>query len=203
MIGRLTGRLVEEADLGVLIIDVGGVGYEVNAPLGTGGRVTHDATGAVTLYVHTHVREDALSLFAFATPYERDTFRTLIGIANVGPKLALGVLGAVTVDELAAIVARGDSGKLTTIPGVGKKTAERLVLELKGKLVASPTHVEPSGPKATPLAGKAEVVVSTLTRMGFRPTEAERAVAELAHVRNLEEVPLGELVREALSVLSK
>jgi Holliday junction DNA helicase RuvA len=203
LIGRLVGRVVDD-DEGTLLIDVHGVGYEVVAPLGTRGRLTPDEDGAVTLFVHTHVREDALSLFGFATSHERTAFRVLIGISNVGPKLALAVLGFVAVDELGSLVARGDVGKLTTIPGVGKKTAERLVLELKGKLPSAPAPAPTVGPANTiSTGGKAELLLGALVRMGYRPNEAERAVAALAQVRPLDEAALGELVREALALLAR
>jgi len=203
LIGRLTGRILEETDDGTVVVDVSGVGYEVTAPLGTRGRLGPDPAAHVTLFIHTHVREDAISLFGFATEYERTAFKTLIGIANVGPKLALSVLGAIAVNELAIAVTRGETAKLTAIPGVGKKTAERLILELKGKL-APTTSVGPlAASAAAPQGGKADVVLSTLTRMGFRPSEAERAVATLAQARPLEDVPLGDLVREALAILSR
>jgi Holliday junction DNA helicase RuvA len=203
LIGRLVGRVVDDDD-GNLLVDVQGVGYEVVAPLGTRGRLAPDANGAVTLFVHTHVREDALSLFGFATSHERTAFRVLIGISNVGPKLALAVLGFVAVDELGSLVARGDVGKLTTIPGVGKKTAERLVLELKGKLPSTPAPTPSVGPaNTTTTGGKSELLLGALVRMGYRPAEAERAVAALAQVRSLDEAALGELVREALALLAR
>ena len=188
------------------MIDGGGVGYEVTAPLGTRGRVRTDGAGAATLYVHTHVREDALQLFAFASLEERDAFRTIISISNVGPKLGVAILGAVAVGELAQLVTRGEVAKLTTIPGVGKKTAERLVLELKGKLSVSPVVASPADrPLAASAAQgtKAELLASALTRLGYRPAEAERAVAALSQARPLDDVPIGELVREALAVLSR
>ena len=203
MIGRLVGHVVDDDD-GTLLVDVRGVGYEVVAPLGTRGRLAADADGAVTLFVHTHVREDALSLFGFATSHERTAFRVLIGISNVGPKLALAVLGFVAVDELGSLVARGDVGKLTTIPGVGKKTAERLVLELKGKLPSTPAPIPSVGAaNTTTTGGKSELLLGALVRMGYRPAEAERAVAALAQVRSLDEAALGELVREALALLAR
>ena len=203
MIGRLTGTVVGEGEGGVLVVDVQGVGYEVFAPLGTRGRA--GAEGApVTLFVHTHVREDAFSLFAFANEIERDAFRTLISIANVGPKLALAVLSAISLGDLAQAVARGEVQKLVAIPGVGKKTAERLVLELRGKL---PIESQASG-RATasmPIASgsRSELVVGALTRLGYRPAEAERVVSALGATRDLEATPLDELVREALALLSK
>jgi Holliday junction DNA helicase RuvA len=203
LIGRLTGRVVEDAE-GSLVVDVNGVGYELTAPLGTQGRLGSDAAGLVTFHVHTHVREDALQLFGFASAEEREAFRTIIGIANVGPKLAISILGAVATHDLAQIVARGEVAKLTTIPGVGKKTAERLVLELKGKLSVRPaTHPDrPHAPMAVE-GSRAEMVLGALTRMGFRPAEADRAVTALAQGRNLDDAPIGDLVREALAILSR
>ncbi|NUP08282.1 MAG: Holliday junction branch migration protein RuvA [Polyangiaceae bacterium] len=206
MIGRLSGRIVDEASDGDLIVDVNGVGYEVTAPLGTRGRLAADGTETVTFYIHTHVREDALQLFGFASLEEREAFRTIISIANVGPKLGIAILGAANVHDLAQMVARGETAKLTTIPGVGKKTAERLVLELKGKLaVLGPAPARPDRtPAVAPAQGtKAEMLSSALTRLGYRPIEADRAVAALTQGRSIDDVPIGELVREALAVLSR
>ncbi len=203
MIGRLCGKLCYEEGT-VAVIDVGGVGYEVTMPLGTTGRLVADANGAVTVWVHTNVREDALDLFAFASAAERTAFRVVIGVPNVGPKLAMSILGSVSVHELAMLVLRGDTAKLTAIPGVGKKTAERLVLELKGKLdPGQAAQVESM--RATPASGsKAELLTSALTRMGYKPSEADRALAALLQSgRDLESPPLGDLVREALAVLSR
>jgi Holliday junction DNA helicase RuvA len=202
LITRLVGKVIDDDD--GLVVDVRGVGYEVTAPLGTRGRLTPDANGDCTVYVHTHVREDAISLFGFASLHERAAFRVLIGISNVGPKLALSVLGAIAVDELAVVVERGELGKLVAIPGVGKRTAERLVLELKGKLprVGAPTAPLPV---AAPGAGsaKSELLLGALTRMGYKPGEAERAVVALGQSRSLDESPLGDLVREALALLAR
>lgn len=206
MIGRLVGTIVDDSEGGVLIVDVVGVGYEVSAPLGTRGRAGADANGATTLHIHTHVREDVFTLFGFASPSEREAFRIIIGVSNVGPKLGLSILSALTVDELAMCVARGDTGKLQSIPGVGKKTAERLVLELKGKIAVVPgTKTQgtqaPVGPR--PTSSQAELLLGALTRMGYRPAEAERAVATVSAGKPLDDIPLSELVREALGALSK
>ncbi len=203
MISRLTGRVIEE-DGGGLTVDVGGVGYEVTVPLGTLGRLGRTAASDVlTLFIHTHVREDAFLLFGFSSSSEREVFRTLIGISNVGPKLALSVLSAVTVDELAQAVGRQELGKLVAIPGVGKKTAERLVLELKGKLEITPGRAVPGPVGPPPSTPAAEQLVATLTRMGFRPAEAERAVTTLSQTRDLTQLPMAELLRDALAVLSR
>lgn len=204
MIGRLVGRIVED-DGAVVLLDVAGVGYEVTMPLGTRGRLTADPSGAVTVWIHTHVREDTFDLFGFASATEKIAFRTIIGVPNVGPKLALGILGSVSVQDLATLVGRGDTGKLTQIPGVGKKTAERLVLELKGKLDPGPAAgLAPSGPVAGPPGSKVDLLTSALTRMGYKPSEADRAVSTLVQAgRDLEQAQVGDLVREALAVLSR
>lgn len=201
MIGRLTGRIVDDGADGMLVVDVGGVGYEVMVPLGTVGRLAAEA-GVITLFVHTHVREDALLLYGFATLEDRAAFRLLTGISAIGPKIAMSILGALTVADLAAAVTRGETTRLTKIPGVGKKTAERIALELKDKLIASkvagalPNAASPPAPTA-----KTELVHGALTRMGFRQAEAERAIASLGS--RVESAPIGELVRDALAVLSR
>ncbi len=207
MIGRLVGQVVEETADGAVVLDVRGVGYEVTVPLGAVGRAPPDAEGAVTLFVHTHVREDAFLLYGFASREERAVFRQLIGIPNIGPKIALSILGALSIADLAAAVARGETARLTTVPGVGKKTAERICLELKDKLLAhvpvtaaAPRPAAPGSAGALPSRGKAELLHGALTRMGFRPAEADRAVTSLGG--RVEEAPLAELVREALAVLS-
>lgn len=206
MIGRLTGRVVEEGDDGTVVLDVGGVGYEVTVPLGTVGRARGLAaaagTDAITLFVHTHVREDALLLYGFATREDRAAFRVLIGVSSIGPKIAVGILSALTAGDLAAVIARRETARLTAIPGVGKKTAERLVLELKDKLVALPSvPPSPAAPAPAVTGSKQDLLHSALTRMGYRPAEAERAVAALG--ARIESAPLGDLVREALALLSR
>lgn len=201
MIGRLAGRIVDDGADGMLVVDVGGVGYEVMVPLGTVGRLVADE-GVVTLSVHTHVREDALLLYGFATLDDRAAFRLLTGISAIGPKIAMSILGALSIADLAVAVTRGETARLTKIPGVGKKTAERICLELKDKLIASkvaPATTNAAAPTAN--AGKAELVHGALTRMGFRPAEAERAIASLGS--RVDSAPIGELVRDALAVLSK
>src|SRR6202044_200801 len=134
MIGRLTGKVIAQEADGGIVLDVNGVGYELAAPLGTLGRSRADEAGRVTLWIHTHVREDALALFGFADEGERAAFRALLAVSNVGPKIAIAVLGALPAAELARAVARQDLTALKGITGVGKKIAERLLLELRDKL---------------------------------------------------------------------
>lgn len=184
---------------GSCIVDVGGVGYEVFVPLGALGGLPAPPE-EVTLHVHTHVREDALSLFGFARGEDRTAFRTLLGISNVGPKLALAILGGMDARELATAVASQDKVRFTAIPGVGKRTAERLLLELKDKLgfvtlaAAAPrrTGASAAAPETGPLARVAALLVST----GFKPQEANRAVAAIAD--DAEELSVEQLLAKAL-----
>ena len=204
MIGRLTGRVVAQEPEGAIVVDVGGVGYELYAPLGAAGRAAVDDGGRSTFYVHTHAREDALTLFGFATEADRGAFRTLIGVSNVGPKTALAVLSALPADDLASVIAAKDLAKLTGIPGIGKKTAERLVLELRDRLArpATSTNAAPGAPtRDADVAHPRELLVGALTRMGYRPAEAERAAVALAPRIGTD--ALADLVREALAILAK
>ena len=206
MIGRLTGKVTQEDD-GNVVIDVNGVGYELVVPLGTIGRAPVDADGRSTLYVHTHVREDIFSLFGFASEADRVAFRTLIGVSSVGPKTAIAVLSALPAPDLGQAIARKELGKLTSITGIGKKTAERLLLELKDKVAI----LEAAGPRGTAAANAAPVSLApsstgdllarALVNMGYRQGEADRAVEQLGG--KLGEMPLPELLKEALAVLSK
>lgn len=196
MIGLLTGRIVDDDVEGRVVLDVGGVGYEVLVPLGTLGR-TGPRSGPVTLHVHTHVREDALVLFGFSSAVEKSVFRLLIDVPNVGPGLALRVLGAVTVAELQRAVDAGDVGALVRVKGIGKKTAELLVLQLQERLPR--VAVPPGSEVASSTASKAARLVGALTNMGYRPAEAERAVASLGDA--LDE-PLSDLLKRALASLA-
>lgn len=203
MIGRLTGTLSEEDD-GSLLVDVNGVGYEVVAPLGTRGRAKTDDAGRATLLVHTHVREDVLQLFGFATESDRFAFRTLIAVSSVGPKTAVGILSALPAHDLARAIARKELSTLTAVSGVGKKTAERLLLELKDKLPLGPdTDVAPLAPAAPARVASAQgdLLAGALVKMGYKQGEADRAVALLG--ARVTEADLPTLLREALAVLAK
>lgn len=203
MIGRLIGTVVAEDGDGTLLLDVGGVGYEVMAPLGTLGRAHADGD-RVTLHVHTHVREDALALYGFATIEDKGAFRTLIGLPNVGPKIALAVLSAMPADELARAVAREDRARLNAIAGVGKKTVERLLVELKDKLHAPATSTPAQGRAAgavVAVPSKAEQLASALAHLGFRPAQVERAMDALRP--KLDDEPLPDLIRQALALLAR
>jgi Holliday junction DNA helicase RuvA len=205
MIGRLTGKVIAQEADGSIVIDAGGVGYELAAPLGTLGRARPDETGRVTVWVHTHVREDALALFGFADEGERLAFRALLGVSNVGPKIAVAVLGALPAAELARAIARKDLSALTSVSGIGKKIAERLLLELRDKLPLSPLPTAaPAGaglPAPRTAGDDEDRLRTTLMNMGFRPAEADRVVATIGD--RIHAAPMPELLREALALLAK
>jgi holliday junction DNA helicase RuvA len=202
MIGRLTGLPLEDEE-GALVVDVSGVGYELLVPIGTVGRSKREVDGRATFHVHTHVREDQITLFGFASPSERLAFRTLIAIANVGPKTALAVLSALPAAELARAIAAKDVKRLTDVPGIGKKTAERLVLELRDKLPILSSEPVAASPAKGPARASTprDALLSALVNMGYRAVEADRAVASLEG--RLDGTPMAELVREALVLLAK
>jgi Holliday junction DNA helicase RuvA len=171
VIARLKGTLVEKSPSRI-VVDVGGVGYDVQVPLSTFYGLG-DAGTPVALRVHTHVREDAIALFGFATPLEQDLFERLIAISGIGPKLALAVLSGIDPADLVRAVRAQDVARLTRIPGVGKKTAERIGLELKDRL---PQAV---GPADAAAPGEDDVradLLSALTNLGYNRSVAEKAI---------------------------
>lgn len=182
MIAFLRGTLGDKQP-NRLIVDVGGVGYDVAVPLST--FYTLGAVGtAVALHVHTHVREDILALYGFASAIELQIFERLIGISGIGPKLALAVLSGIEVADLVRAVQQGDVVRLTAIPGVGKKTAERIGLELKGKLPAQlAAEVAAAQAAAGDAGGLRGDLLSALLNLGYHRPAAEKAVdAALARV---------------------
>lgn len=204
MIARLLGHVLEESD-GGLVVDVGGVGYEVTAPLGSVGRAKREADGRALFFIHTHVREDAFTLFGFADDTDREAFRALISVSSIGPKTAIGILSALPTAELASAIANKELSRLTSVSGVGKKTAERLVLELRDKLSVTASALGASGtaPVSTKAAksGTGGLLAGALVKMGYRAVEADRAVEQLGDRVNAE--PLDVLLREALKTLAK
>lgn len=172
MIGRLHGKLLEKNPPQILI-DVSGVGYEVDVPMSTFCNLP-EVGGELTLHTHFVVREDAELLYGFATLAERAVFRALIKISGVGPKIALALLSGITVDQLKDAVDRGETGLLTKVPGIGKKTAERLVLELKGKLAGTGATTA-----AVPTSGARADVAAALIALGYSEREAAAATKKL------------------------
>jgi Holliday junction DNA helicase RuvA len=191
VIARLTGTLVEKTPSRI-IVAVGGVGYDVLVPLSTFYGLG-EAGADVTLRVHTHVREDVIALFGFSTRLEQDLFERLIAISGIGPKLALAVLSGIDPGDLVRAIRTQDVARLTRIPGVGKKTAERIGLELKDRL---PQAVAPDEPAA---AGDGELrgdLLSALTNLGYKGAVAEKAVD--AAVKQAPDAPFEQLLREIL-----
>jgi holliday junction DNA helicase RuvA len=171
VIAFLRGRIFEKHP-NRIVVDVDGVGYDVSVPLSTFYGLG-DAGSAITLRIHTHVREDALALYGFSTRLEQDLFERLIGVSGIGPKLALAVLSGIEPPDLTRAIERGDIARLTAIPGVGKKTAERIVLELRDRLPVS-AITEPVG-DASGLALRDDLL-SALINLGYHRPLAERAV---------------------------
>jgi Holliday junction DNA helicase RuvA len=196
VIARLTGTLLEARPEAV-VIDVGGVGYAVSIPLGTFAALP-PAGGRAQLFVHTHVREDALSLFGFATAEERALFEKLLSVSGIGPKVALAILSGLPIAELVAAIAAQDARRLSTIPGIGKKLAERLALELKDKVTA--VGVTAAG-TARPRGGIGADAVSALVNLGYKPAQAEAAVAEAT--QSAPDLELSALLSAALRALSR
>lgn len=180
MIGRLRGELAAKQPPW-LLVDVAGVGYEVEAPMSTIFNLP-DAGKPVTLYTHLAVREDAQQLFGFATLGERDLFRVLIRINGVGGKLALAILSTLSSTEFSRVVEEGDVTALTRVPGVGKKTAERLVVEMRGRTEAllAGTGAGAAEAKASAPAGPESDAIGALIALGYKPAEAQRMVKAVA-----------------------
>ncbi|HTY40549.1 MAG TPA: Holliday junction branch migration protein RuvA [Thermoanaerobaculia bacterium] len=194
MIGRLTGRLAAKAPDQVLL-DVGGVGYLVHIPLSTFYELP-DAESPASLFIHTHVREDSLALYGFLTERERTLFLLLNAVTGIGPRVALTVLSGIPPTELVAALRSQDVRRLVAVPGVGKKTAERMVLELADKVARLPGET----PAKAPAAVAADDVVSALVNLGYRRSEAERAVDATARTGGVRE--FGEFLKEALRRLT-
>jgi Holliday junction DNA helicase RuvA len=191
MIGRLTGVIAEKSPPQVLI-DVNGVGYELDVPMSTFYNLPGLGERA-TLLTHFVVREDAQQLFGFLTSGERSTFRLLVKISGVGPRTALAILSGLSVTELADAVSRQESGRLVKVPGIGKKTAERLLLELKGKLGAD------LGLPAASIATDAQSdIVQALLALGYNEREAAAALKALPP-----EVAVSDGIKLALKALNR
>lgn len=179
MIAHITGKLIHKQP-NAIIVDVGGVGYELTVPLSTFYDLGEAGT-EVSLRVHTHVREDALQLFGFRTDREKKLFLLLVSVSGIGPKLAITVLSGLSAEELVQAIRAGNLAKLVGIPGVGKKTAERMLLELKDKAAAilPPGLEEPSGTIAQTGDAMREDVISALVNLGYQKALAEKAVGAI------------------------
>jgi Holliday junction DNA helicase RuvA len=204
MIDYVKGTLAEKS-LAAVTVDAAGVGYFVEIPLST-----YEALPKVgeplKLFTHHHVREDSQKLFGFATKEERELFRQLIGISQIGPKVALSVLSKVTVRELARAVATGDPSRLKSVPGVGAKTAERLVMELKGKLKGIEgvpgTGAGAAGPGAGPQAGGPQrEAYEALLSLGYSDKQVARALDRVAETVDSDTAGVEEWIKKALQTI--
>ncbi len=198
MIALLTGKLKRKAT-DHLIIDVSGVGYQVQTPLSTYYNLP-DAGEEVTLHIHTHVREDCLSLFGFLAEKEKDLFLLLMGVSGIGPKLALAVLSSLSVEDISYAIETADDSKLCAIPGIGRKTAARLVLELKDKMKRL-SFAGSQDNRATAKTEPIEDAVSALVNLGYKKTLAEEALQSILHQRP--GLTVEALIREGLSALTR
>ncbi len=197
MIAYLTGKLIQKSPVSA-VVDVQGVGYEAFIPL-TAFYDLPECGAAVSLHIHTHLREDSLKLFGFVKAADKQMFELLIRVSKVGPKLALAILSGMTARDLTQAVFSNDISTLNAIPGVGRKTAERLALELKDKL--SELNLEPAAADgAAPSGGLRDDAVSALVNLGYKKAQAEQALKKVW--RDEPKPSLEELIRESLNRLS-
>jgi holliday junction DNA helicase RuvA len=203
MIGFLSGKILEK-DANTLIVDVGGVGYEVTIPLSTFYELG-EVGSHVSLRIFTHVREDALQLFGFRTARERDLFLKLISVQGIGARLGIAVLSGMSADEIVTAIRTDNLARLTSIPGVGRKTAERMVVELRDKIAELSVGAAAGSASATGTASGTDAVfddaLSALINLGYQRNAAEKALQEAA--KNGTEMSVQKLLRSALQRLAK
>ena len=199
MIALLTGKLAYKSPE-FIILDVNGVGYQVHIPFSTYYTLPAEG-GAVSLQIHTSVKEDAINLYGFRTQQEKELFQLLIGVSGVGPKLATGILSNSEPSELADSLVNGNLARLSAIPGIGKKTAERLVLELKEKMKKLGLAQPQTGGATAP--AKQEIrddVLSALINLGYKEAVVQKALAELKVTDN---TTVEVVLKQALKILMK
>ena len=192
MIGRITGTLLEKVPPAVCV-DVGGVGYEIDVPMSTLYELP-EIGARVTLHTHLAVREDAHTLYGFSTANERATFRTLIKVSGIGARTALAILSGLTVDELVSAIAEQETGRLLRVPGIGKKTAERLLLELRDKLGS---HATAGTTGATPKSAQSDIL-DALMALGYSSAESQKALKALP-----KDIDTTDGIRQALKSLAR
>ena len=199
MIGFLRGTVLEKAPER-LLVDVHGVGYELRVPLSTFYQVGEPGA-PVALHVHTHVREDALQLFGFLTVLEQQVFERLIGVSGIGPKLAIAVLSGIEPADCVGAVERRDVARLTRVPGVGKKTAERIVLELRDRLAKLTMPAAGAGSEASASNRLRDDLLSALVNLGYHRVAADKALD--AVLSAAPDAPFEQALRAALRELMK
>jgi Holliday junction DNA helicase RuvA len=197
VIAQISGTLAHKVP-GEVIVDVGGVGYQVFIPLNVFYRLP-EIGARVTLYIHTHLREDALQLFGFQEATEKQVFLLLNSVAGIGPKLAVNILSGIPADELAQAIKEGDQLRLVSIPGVGKKLAERMIVELRDKFATFQAQVTET-PVASNGSQLMQDAVSALVNLGYRKAEVEKSVRDTVQAGN---TTLEEVIKEALRRISR
>ena len=200
MIAYLSGKLLEKQP-NQIIVDVSGVGYEVTIPLSTFYELG-EVGNPVQLNIYTHVREDALALFGFKSLREKQLFEYLTSVSGIGPKLGITILSGMNVAELVPAIRQNNLARLTSIPGVGKKTAERLVVELRDKLGKLDIAPAETAPGLSPFSQQHEDVLSALINLGYQKAIAERAVQK-ASADQGQDLSFEALMRKSLQLLAK
>jgi Holliday junction DNA helicase RuvA len=193
MIGFIKGNIIS-AKPTQLLIDVNGVGYLCNIPISTFEKISDHKS--VSLFIHTHVKEDSITLFGFHTESEKMMFELLISITGIGPKIALSILSGIQIDDLKNAILNADSSRISAVPGIGKKTSERLILELRNKV----DQVKDEGGSDIPFSMKNEAVLA-LSTLGYNNKVAEKVVREI--LLSDPNAPLEELIKRSLSLLNK
>jgi holliday junction DNA helicase RuvA len=174
MIAFITGRLAAKTPTEI-VVETGGIGYQISVPLSTSGAIGSPGE-QVRILTHLHVREDAMQLYGFATDQERELFRLLISVSGIGPRLAQGILSGISAAELQSAILSGNLPALTAIPGIGRKTAERMVLELRGKVGAVEAEAPASAPATSmQLKNRSEALVALMS-LGYTRASAEKAL---------------------------
>jgi Holliday junction DNA helicase RuvA len=199
MIAHLTGKLLEK-HANTAIVDVGGVGYEVSIPLSTFYELGEEGSD-VSLRIYTHVREDAIQLFGFKTIRERDLYLRLISVQGIGPKLGITILSGMSADEIVAAIRANNLVKITSIPGIGRKTAERMVIELRDKVTEMSAEGSAEQSAALPTDEVFDDALSALTNLGYQKAAAEKAVKQAA--TEGDEYTVQKLLRRSLQILAK
>ena len=188
MIGLIRGTLIASGT-DVVVVDVGGVGYEISVATRTFADLPGVGSETV-LYTHLHVREDQMALFGFSTSDDRDLFRLLLGVSGIGPKVGLAILSTMGADDLRRVVVTDDVAALTAVPGIGKRSAQKLLLELRPKLEVADADMHASGPLGE--------VRAALDGLGYQPDEIGDALRQLPH-----DLPVEEMLRRSLQELGK
>jgi len=201
MIAHLSGKLLEK-QANTVIVDVGGVGYEVTIPLSTFYEIGEPGTD-IELRIYTHVREDAIQLFGFKTTRERDLYLKLISVQGIGSKSGVTMLSGMSADEIVSAIRSNDLGRLTAIPGVGRKTAERLVIELRDKVgdLAAAAAASSMASDELPADAVFDDALSALVNLGYQRAAAERALKKVT--QEGADMSVQKLLRRSLQVLAK